>query len=251
MSDIIKAFENVGFTNVEIHGEDYAFGGEYKDDDVIKVLINGTEVTSNTKYKDDALVEIFYARVPFAREVTFGTYEQDCKASTKDSIVWYVVETDGDKCLLVSKEILDYLPFNDTTIATGTSWGNSTLRKWLNGTFYDSAFTQAEKKLIYKTSVQDYKADKKLGDITTDRVFILSYDEAWTYFPNGHRSADLTEYAERRKEIHSSTWWLINSYSSDLYKYVVNTWGQHENSPRVNESQGVRPAIWVDRSILG
>ena len=43
---------------------------------------------------------------------------------------------------------------------------------------------------------------------------------------------------------------VINSYSSDLYKYVVNSSGEHENSPRVNEDEGVRPAIWVKTSAI-
>ena len=154
LTDVADAFENAGFTNVKTRYIDYAFdNGEYKHRDVAEVLINGAKADTTVKYQSDDLVEIFFARVPFAREVIFGTYEQDCKSSTKDAIAWYVVKTEGSKCLLVSKEILDYLPFNDTTTAKGTSWENSTLRKWLNGTFYDSAFTKAEKKLIYKTNV--------------------------------------------------------------------------------------------------
>ncbi len=251
LADVIEEFENAGFKYVFDEAIEYEFGNEeYSDGDIIEVLINGAEVDADTKYNKDDKVELFYARVPFTCEVTFGTYEQDCNGATEDGIVWYVLKTDGDKCLLVSKEILDFLPFNDTAIVSGTSWGNSTLRSWLNGSFYDSAFTEEEKSQIYNTSVQDYKSDNKLGDITTDKVFILNYDEAMDYFPDSHRSSKLTNYAKSRKEITSDAWWLINSYSSDLYKYAINSNGQHENEPRVNESQGVRPAIWVDSSIL-
>ena len=72
-----------------------------------------------------------------------------------------------------------------------------------------------------------------------------------TNFPSdSDRATTLTDYAKEQKSVTNDTWWLINSYSSDLYKYVVNSSGEHENSPRVNEDEGVRPAIWVKTSAI-
>lgn len=245
--DVEEEFSAAGFENIWWMTSEFEYGNEeYSEGDVVEVIINDEAVEKGKEYASNELLKIYIADLPFAREVIFGNYEQDNNHSNKEPISWYVVKTEGDMSLLVSKEILDFQPFNDSTVANGTSWEHSTLRKWLNDTFYNSAFSNSEKEYIMTTTVQDFKADMELGGTTKDKVFLLNYDEAWTYFPSDReRAAELTTYARAQKDITSNKWWLINSYSSDLYKYTVNEEGEYENSPRVNESEGVRPAIWV------
>lgn len=225
--DIEKTFIDAGFESVWPVSYQVEYGhAEYAEGDIVKVEIQENLVEKGKEYDSTAAVMVYIADHPFAREVIFGDY-------SKEPISWYVVATEGDKYLLVSKYILDYQRFNDTTIASGTTWEDSSLRKWLNDTFYNAAFSATEQKYIISTTVQDYEADGKMGGKTNDKVFILNYDEARKYFPtNDNRKTD-------------DSWWLINSYSSNLYKYVINENGVHENSPRVNESEGIRPAVWV------
>ncbi len=178
----------------------------------------------------------------------FGQYEQDGNSDNgAEPIEWIVLKEDGNKKLLISRYILDYQEFNDTTIAQGTSWKNSTLRKWLNNDFLNLAFSSNEQKQIVSSKVQDYKADNVLGDITTDKVFLLNKEQAFTLFSSDHdRATTSTNYAKSRKSYVTNGYWLINSYSSDLYKYLINEEGVNENNPRVNESEGIRPVIWIN-----
>ena len=250
-TDIEEAFLDAGFEIVwpVSYQVEYEHP-EYEDGDIVKVEIQEEEVEKDKEYDAASIVFVYVAIQPFAREVAFGNYFQN-DTENKEPISWYVVTTQGDKCLLVSKNILDFQPFNDTTISQATSWEDSSLRNWLNDTFFYAAFSSQEQKNILTTTVQDYEADGKLGGKTEDKVFLLSYDEAWEYFPtDDDRKAELTIYGQTQSKITNNSWWLINSYSSGLYKYVVDEEGGHENSPRVNESEGIRPAIWVKKDII-
>ncbi len=179
----------------------------------------------------------------------FGKYEQDGDLNNgAEPIEWIILKDEKSKLLLVSRYILDYQDFNDTTLAKATSWGNSTLRKWLNNEFYNSAFSSAEQNKIITTKIQDYKADNALGDVTSDKVFILNKEQAFSYFASDYdRATTSTDYARTRKSYVTDAYWLINSYSSDLYKHLINSKGRNENNPRVNESQGIRPVVWINK----
>lgn len=177
----------------------------------------------------------------------FGHFEQDGNLNNgSEPIEWIILEESNGRLLLISRYILDYQDFNDTVIAKATSWKNSSLRKWLNDNFYNTAFSASEQSRILSTSVQDYKSDNVLGDVTSDNVFILSKKQAFSYFSSNYaRATRATQYANSRKSYPTNAYWLIDSYSSDLYKYLINSDGKNENNPRVNESEGVRPVIWI------
>ncbi len=79
--------------------------------------------------------------------------------SIKTSICWKVLKKENGYALVVSEEALEYLPFDD---GGNSSWEYSSLRTWLNGEFYDTAFNEDEKALISGS----------------DKVFLLNYSEA-------------------------------------------------------------------------
>lgn len=184
--------------------------------------------------------------------VKFGKYEQDNNIENgTEEIEWCVLATDGDYSLLFSRYILDYQAFNDTVMAEATDWESGSLRNWLNNDFYKSAFSNQEQSNIRTTEVQDFKADNELGGTTLDKVFILSIDQLNKYIEDEYyRGTYATDYAHSKQEHSTSTYWLINSYTSDLYKYAINSSGENENNPRVNEEEGVRPAIWVKTNCI-
>lgn len=94
----------------------------------------------------------------------FGSYYYLDSSST-GRVDWRVLKTDGDTALVVSEYALDYLPFDENG---GSEWAESSLRSWLNGEFYESAFSDEEKALIINTS----------NGGATDKVFLLSLEEA-------------------------------------------------------------------------
>ncbi|GEM_PF-4567535 len=172
--------------------------------------------------------------------VKFGNYGGE-------NIEWYMLDESENNVLLLSKYIIDYKPFNDDghVIAKDTDWENSSLRSWLNNEFIDEAFTNQEQAYLICTNVQDYKSDQKLGNIVEDRVFLFSREQLLYYTSKPLNMATLTEYASNRSKYTSEYWWLLDSYCNDLYKYNVTPDGFVKGGPRVNEDNGVRPAVWI------
>ncbi len=170
--------------------------------------------------------------------VTFGNYEQDNVTSNgKEAIEWIVLDKYSDgSYLLVSQYGLDAKPYNDTLCAF--TWDMCTLRTWLNGTFYNTAFSSTEKGKIKTTNVKNddnFFWGTKGGSDTKDKVFLLSSDESKKYFVdkdgthNGGDSTDracrLTAYAiaQGGEERYGSEWWATNCW------YWLRSPGQYQN----------------------
>lgn len=119
--------------------------------------------------------------------VTLGTYEQDGNEDTgKEPIEWLVLKQDDEKMLVVSKYGLDYMKYPDD-YSSNISWENCSLRKSLNSDFINNSFSSEEQKNIILTQNTN-KANKDFystvdGNITEDKVFLLSIDEVQTYLP--------------------------------------------------------------------
>lgn len=110
--------------------------------------------------------------------VAVGHYEQDNNTENgKEAIEWIVVSKEDGKLTLISKDILDYQPWCKGSSGYHKTWAQSTIRPWLNGTFYKAAFTDEEKaKLITPTLKTDKSNGDKTFDTTEDTVFLLDYD---------------------------------------------------------------------------
>lgn len=174
--------------------------------------------------------------------VKFGKYHDE-------ELEWIVLEQKtGGKSLLLSKNIVDTIPYGNTT------WDTSYLRKFANSTFLDAAFNTIEQSRLYK------------DDNTGDTVFIFSHDDFRKYFSeqidttpeNVLLAAGATKYAISKGlyiKNKSGEWydgngsyWLRDSTSSESmynstieYNGYINSFGYTIDSPYV----GFRPAIWV------
>ena len=116
--------------------------------------------------------------------ITFGHYEQDNDATNgPEAITWKVLACESDTALLISERVLDYLPYDTNGSAR---WDTSSLRAELNGTFYDSAFSDEEKAVMTTSSAEPY--DNPVTGVqddsaaTEDMVFIPSLKQANDYF---------------------------------------------------------------------
>ena len=82
--------------------------------------------------------------VAVGENVTFGRYEQDNNSSNgTEGIEWTVLDVQGEKALLLSKYGLNCKTYYKSQ--SPVTWETSDLRAWLNGEFYNKAFTAAEK----------------------------------------------------------------------------------------------------------
>ena len=137
----------------------------------------------NPVTEPQALPTLAEAVVP-GDTITFGHYEQDNDATNgPEAITWKVLACESDTALLISERVLDYLPYDTNGSAR---WDTSSLRAELNGTFYDSAFSDEEKAVMTTSSAEPY--DNPVTGMqddsaaTEDMVFIPSLKQANDYF---------------------------------------------------------------------
>ena len=130
------------------------------------LAVNPVEVSAKNKYKKGDYI-------------TFGSYEQDGDTSNgAEPIEWEILTVKNGKALVISKYILDAKPYN--VKGEEITWEKSTLRKWLNKDFYNSAFSGDDKKKIVKTKISNPDNESygtKGGKTTKDKVFLLSVPE--------------------------------------------------------------------------
>ena len=159
-----------------------------------------------------------YADVKVGDIIEFGSYEQDNDLSNgPEPIGWRVLEVSGGSALIVSEYALDVRAYNKEWV--DVTWAECTLRKWLNGKFYDTAFNEEEKGRIALTEVENADNPEygtEGGEDTEDRIFLLSLGEAERYFEDDEdRRAFPTEYAIARNvwvwEKTGTVWWWLRS----------------------------------------
>ena len=213
--------------------------------------------------------------------ITFGRFESSGEnKDEKPAIQWIVLDAQDSRRLLISRDVLAFRPFNSSGDEYNVSWENCSLRVWLNNTFLNTAFTDDEREAILTTEVdnsppQGYsKYVTKLWNNTEDRVFIMSYAEAWKFFATDIDRICTT--AERRETIwdeDGQMWWLRSpGFTNREISYVfedgtiqsvyanagssyerritneeyASDFSRYEKAAGPYVDRGVRPVMWVD-----
>lgn len=211
--------------------------------------------------------------------VIWGSYEQDTSSSNgTEDIEWLVLDKTSDKLLLISEYALDCIPYNNEDM--NVTWETSTLRKWLNEEFLNTAFSNDELDLIAKTTVKtaiskSIYEDKKTIFETQDQIFVLSGQEANKYFLDKgvltnksvptetaiKNGVDYHEYPDG-DGAYCYCWWLRNhgwsggDNNTDLSKaayfmsFSEEKYGEdgvyYLGDPVNYDTIGVRPAVWIN-----
>ena len=189
--------------------------------------------------------------------VTYGTYPQTEAGNDSTPIEWLALEYDAknNKTLLISRYGLDCKNYNGSL--TDVTWETCSLRTWLNDEFLNNAFSKAEQGAILTTDVDNSKSQGYYstdgGVYTQDKIFLLSYAEAWKYFKNDEaRKCQLTAYAVKQNSYKSSNgncwWWLRSPGSSSSSAARVNRDGARSYLNVYSMNIAVRPAFWLDLS---
>lgn len=188
--------------------------------------------------------------------VLFGKFEQSSYYG-ESAIEWEIISKQKGKALLISKKCLIKSKYNEAKDVDVT-WATCSLRKWLNGDFYKTAFNSKEKKHIITSKVKtaDNIINKtKGGSATNDKVFILSKEETQKYLtnPDSRKSigTDITGTVDK---------WLLRTPGSNqsttlfINNGIIVGGGTTSNSTDSNYADwlyyhttkfGVRPVIWV------
>ena len=116
--------------------------------------------------------------------VVFGHYEQDGNLDNgPEPIEWIVLSDEDGKLLLMSRYILDGVPYH--TDYTDVTWETCALRAFLNDDFYNTAFDADEQSRILTTTVtnpDNARMSTPGGNDTEDKLFLLSMEEVLEYF---------------------------------------------------------------------
>lgn len=192
--------------------------------------------------------------------IQLGSYEQDGnEADGTEDIEWLVLEKQKDRLLVTSKFALDCQPYN--TEVADITWEKCTLRKWLNDSFFDSAFNEQEQKLIVTSTVsadKNPKYETTPGKATKDKVFLLSIKEVNRYMKSDEaRLCKATPYAKAKGAFTSSNysrateptcWWFLRSpgFEQSYVAYVhYNGSVGYFGGEITSNISSVRPAMWL------
>ena len=194
--------------------------------------------------------------------VVMGEYPQNCGLE-KEPIEWIVLKEEKNRCLCISKCLLDTKPYHN--LSENVTWKDCTLRNWLNHEFLTTAFSDEEREKILLSDVANPAQN------TQDYIFLLSFDEIEEYFDDEvedyvayeERGAYTTDYARKQgawfleddcEEKNKGCWWLryYGDYSDNeegIYSFMscVNFDGNIEWAAQDVAETGccIRPAFWL------
>lgn len=137
----------------------------------IKIKAGKKKQTKENKYN--------FRNVKVGDIIKFGHYEQDDDMNNgKEEIEWIVLSKDKEKIFVMSKYVLDIIPYNNEI--TPITWEKCSLRKWLNKDFINSAFSKKERSMIRKVkniNIDNPETGTDGGKNTKDKVFLLSFED--------------------------------------------------------------------------
>ena len=210
-------------------------------------------------------ITVFAVSYEIGDTVTFGKYEQDNDTTNgKEDIEWKVIDKNGDYHLLLSTKILDCMKFNSS--AGHITYASCSLRRFLNGSFYNNSFTADEKSKIFKIKNKNdanVKFNIDAGADTDDYAFILSLEEYKRYFGDMDelyenkdavavgtlyafsKGLDINPHEEMWCAGHSPYWLRTPGSYRTAAIYVSSNGGYVLWGDLVEYSYGVRPAVWV------
>lgn len=226
---------------------------------------------------------------PYYTTTTSSNTYQDNNGYTTSTVYWFKYEpiswtilsentTDGT-ALILCDMIIDSQEYYITDSGTRTidgktvypnNYAHSTIRKWLNETFYNTAFSELQQQIILTTTVDNsaastgYSSNSYACENTQDKIFLLSAQEvrntaygfaSSTSTNDTARIKKTTDYAQAQGAYTSTStdyagngrWWLRspNYYNSNAAR-DVNFDGYVNRSDRANDtSYGVVPALWI------
>lgn len=161
-------------------------------------------------------------------EIYYGSYKGK-------RIRWRAINVTTDRACLITTDVIRNIPFHN--IVENATWGNCSLREWLNSYFINDYFSLTERKRIEYTRVNpesNFWHSTSGGPCTEDRVFILSLGEAKRLLPNNElRSA--------------SDWWWLRTPGQN---YTLSTYTEfngklNSSGALITSDGGVRPVMWI------
>lgn len=132
-------------------------------------------------------------------------------------------------------------------------WESSDICAWLNGKFYETAFS--DDPIRYQSIFSILSAPKST---IADRIFLLSTEEVKQYFPEEEdRICIPTPYAVQQKAYTKygtgAGWWFLRTPGNTGKEVInINTDGSiNSDGAKVSGKRGmIRPAMWVSKTLF-
>jgi hypothetical protein len=161
-----------------------------------------------------------------------------------DGYWWRVLDVQGGKALVISEDVLDERPYHKYN--EDITWTECHLRAYLNGEFYNSLSADIKARIVETQVVNDDNLEYGTpgGADTTDKIFLLSIEEAERYFADDNARIAYTIDGSRRLD-----WWLRSpGYYRDnaacvSYDGRIDVYGEEAN---YYGNSKVRPAFWIN-----
>lgn len=196
-------------------------------------------------------------------KIVFGGYE------------WRVLDIQNDAALIITEDIIEQHAYHDAY--KDITWADCSLRKYLNGEFYDKFNTADKSRIIpvLNKNLDNQWYGSKGGEDTRDYIFLLSIEEVvCKYFGDSsknleNRSAKQRYWFQRKDKNNNKRrstfdgyvwWWWLRSSGRDNRRAVYihgdgnigiqgnGTFRYSSNTihPLTGDnSGGVRPALWL------
>lgn len=183
-----------------------------------------------------------------------GLYRTADYTDSENLLEWRVLDVQGNRALIILPYGLDGLPYHQR--GGEATWETSSIRAWLNGEFYNTAFGNDEKSHILLTEVintNNPENGNDAGNDTQDKIFLLSYNEASKYYRNtADRFLAPSSYAATQgvwfnPENSGTNWWLRTPGHYPNSAMYIDDNGEFSLVGALTESPkgAVRPAMWV------
>lgn len=178
---------------------------------------------------------------------TFGTYGGE-------AISWRVLDYEDGNYFVIAENSLKSIKYNETE--ADVTWETCTLRSWLNNDFYNEAFSQEEQNHIVLTNVvadPNTHVSSSAGNDTQEKIYVLSVNEAKTYFESGDdRICYPTAFAladgAHVNDNGASWWWLRSPGDTQSDATLVYGDGAVDyGGVDVDDTLvSVRPVMWIE-----
>ena len=186
-----------------------------------------------------------------------------------ERIKWRILQNDGSTLFVVADKAIDCKEYHEEW--TGSTWENSTIRDWLNTSFYNTAFSSSEQGAIVTQNVvneDNSYHDVEGGNHTNDNIYLLSNNEVTNEIygfcscsvESMSRRMKASDYANARGAWRNSMsgyegncwWWLRSPGGGSVFAAYVDYGGVvYRFGDAVNVcscSGGVCPALYINLS---
>ncbi|MCM1161029.1 MAG: DUF6273 domain-containing protein [Roseburia sp.] len=264
----------------------YAYFGSYpqsevKDSAIIAAIENAISI-SGTEVNADVGIDVWVDGVKYRRisesDTNYSGYfgNSQYRYFKWEKLKWKVLQNDGSTLFVAADKAIDCKNYNDESI--NTTWETSTIRNWLNNSFYGTAFSSSEQNAIVAQNVvnednPDYGTEygAEGGNNTNDKIYLLSIGEVenetygfysdystnsasrWVQPSNYARARGTYTYNSSYTGENDNCWWWLRSPGSGSHcaAYVDNCGYVSRNGSDVHSdygSVGVCPALHINLS---